>query len=109
MRIQGFVAVTYVLAPLLASAASVDTYAALTGKTVLAPSALPSLPDSIDSEVPANKTNAIVFLEKEFSRKGISVVHDGPCFVRLVPGGERQPELSIMPLRGAQLHASSSQ
>lgn len=109
MRIQGFIAVTYVLAPLLASAATVDTYAELMGKTVLAPSALPSLPDSIDSELPANKTNVIVFLEKEFSKKGISVVQDGPCFVRLVPGWESQAELSIMPLRGAQLHASLSQ
>jgi hypothetical protein len=103
MRIRGFVAVTCVLAPVLASAATVDTYAELTGKTVLAPSALPSLPDSIDSELPANKTNVIVFLEKEFSKKGISVVQDGPCFVRLVPGGEWQAELSTMPLRGAQL------
>ena len=109
MRIQGFIAVTFVLAPLLASAATVDTYAELTGKTVLAPSVLPSLPDSLNSELPANKTNVIVFLEKEFSKKGISVVQDGPCFVRLVPGGERQPELSIIPLRGTQLHASSSQ
>src|SRR5947207_7033932 len=87
MRIQVFVTVTYVLTPLLVSAAAVDTYAELTGKTVLAPSALPSLPDSIDSELPANKTNVIVFLEKEFSKKGISVVQDGPCFVRFVPGG----------------------
>ncbi len=107
MTIQGFIAVTCVLAPLLASAATVDTYAELTGKTVLAPSALPPLSVSTGSEQPANKTNLIVFLEKEFSTKGISVVHDGPCFVRLVPGGERQPDLSIIPLRGAQLHASS--
>ena len=109
MRIQGFVAVTYVLAPLLASEVSVDTYTELMGKTFLAPSALLSLPDSIDSELPADKTNVIVFLEKEFSKKGISIVQDGPCFVRLIPGGEWQAELSSMPLRGAQLHASPSQ
>jgi hypothetical protein len=109
MRIQVLIAVTCVLAALLASAAPVDTYAELTGKTVLAPSALPALPDSIDSELPANKTNVIVFLENEFSRRGYSVVQDGPCFVRLVPGGARKPELSTMPLRGAQLHTSSSQ
>jgi hypothetical protein len=109
MRIQRFVAVTYVLAPLLASAATVDTYAELTGKTILAPSALPSLPDLIDSELPANKANVIAFLEKEFSKMGISVVQDGPCFVRLVPSGEWQAGLSTTPLRGAQLHGSSSQ
>jgi hypothetical protein len=109
MRIQVFIAVTYLFAPVLTSAATVDTYAELTGKTVLAPSALPSLRDSIDSELPASKTNVIAFLEKEFSKKGISVVQDGPYFVRLVPGGERQAELNLMPLRGAQLHATSSQ
>jgi len=108
MRIQRFVAVTYVLAPLLASAATVDTYGELIGKTILAPSALPLLPDSIDSEPPANKTNVIAFLEKEFSKRGISVVQDGPRFVRLVPSGDWQAGLSA-PLRGAQLHASSSQ
>jgi hypothetical protein len=108
MRIQRFVAVTYVLAPLLGSAATVETYGELIGKTVLAPSALPLLPDSIDSELPANKANVIAFLEKEFSKRGISVVQDGPCFVRLVPSGW-QAGLSTTPLRGAQLHASSSQ
>jgi hypothetical protein len=108
MRIEALVAVTCLLAPLSASAGTVDTYAELTRKTVLAPSTLPALPDSIDSEQPATETNMIVFLEKEFSKKGISVVQDGPCFVRLVPGGEWQGKLSAMPLRGAQLHASST-
>lgn len=89
MRIKAFIALICVLTPLLASAASVDTYAELTGKTVLAPSTLPSLPDAIDSELPTNKADVIVLLEKEFSKKNISVVQDGPCFVRLVPGGER--------------------
>jgi hypothetical protein len=109
MRLQIFAAITCILISLLASASTVDTYAELTGKTVLAPTALPSLPDSIDSEPPANRSNVIAFLEKELSKKGISVVQDGPCFVRLVPGGGRQAELNLMPLRGAQLHASSSQ
>lgn len=105
MRIQSFMAVTCVLAPFLASADTVETYAELTGKTVLAPSTLPALPESTDSELPANRTNLIASLEKEISKKGISVVQDGPCFVRLLPSGERQPDPSIIPLRGAQLHA----
>jgi hypothetical protein len=107
MRSQVFIVVTFLIAPLLTPAATVDTYAELTGKTVLAPFALPS-PSGSSPELPKNKTNAIALLEQEFSKVGISVVQDGPCFVRLVPSGERQADPGLMPLRGAQLHASAS-
>src|SRR5579883_1615198 len=106
--IRVFIAVTFLFAPLLTSAATVDTYAQLTGKTVLAPFALPSVTGS-SPELPKNKTNAIALLEQEFSKMGISVVQDGPCFVRLVPTGERQADTGWMPFGGAQLHASASQ
>jgi hypothetical protein len=99
-----FFAVTCLLAP--ASADTLDVYGNLLGKTILAPSALPSLPDWTISDLPPDKTNAIAFLENEFSKKGISVVQDGPSFVRLLRSGEWQAGLSNAPLRGAQLRAS---
>jgi hypothetical protein len=109
MNIQRLLAVTCLLAPLMATAATLDIYGQLLGKTILAPSALPGLPDSIVSELPPDKTNAIAFLESEFSKQGISVVHDGPTFVRLFPNGQWQAGLSNAPLRGAQLRVSPSQ
>ena len=43
----------------MAGADTLDVYGKLTGKTVLMPSALPRLPDSIIADLPADKTNAI--------------------------------------------------
>ena len=97
------------LSPLLASAATVDLYGELTGKTILTSSALPSLPNSVDSELPANKEDAISFLEKQFSKSGISIVEDGPHFVRLVPSTDLNAGLTNAPLRGAQLPVSPNQ
>ena len=45
------------LAPLLAGAGTLDVYGNLTGKTVLMPSAMPRLPDSVVADLPADKTN----------------------------------------------------
>jgi hypothetical protein len=110
MRVQWFFAVSCLLAPhLAASAATLDIYEELTGKTILAPSTLPSLPDSIVSELPPEKTNAIASIESEFSKRGIYVVQDGPSFVRLLPAGKWQDYLTNAPLCGAQLGISARQ
>jgi hypothetical protein len=97
------------LSPSLASAATVDLYAELTGKTILAPSTLPLLPNSVDAEIPTNKDDAISFLEKKFTQNGISVVQDGPHFVRLVPGAALNTMLTNAPLQGAKLLAATNQ
>ena len=62
MSIKRFLAACCLVAPLLVSAGTLDTYGELTGKTVLAPSALPLLPDSVVSELPADKVKAIAAL-----------------------------------------------
>ena len=108
ISILRLLAVTCLLAPALASADTLDVYGELLGKTILGPSGLPSLPDWTVSDLPPNKTNAIAFLENEFSKNGISVVQDGSSFVRLIPSGAWQAGLSNAPLRGAQLRASPS-
>lgn len=110
MRVQCLLAVTCLLAAhLTASAATLDIYGELIGKTILAPSALPSLPDSIVSELPAEKTNAIASIESEFSKRGIYVAQDGPSFIRLLPSEKWQAYLTNAPLRGAQLGTSARQ
>ncbi len=109
ISVQWLFAVTCLLVPHLASAATLDIYGELTGKTILAPSTLPSLPDSIVSELPAEKTNAIASIESEFSKRGIYVVQDGPSFIRLLPTEKWQAYLTNAPLRGAQLGTSSKQ
>jgi len=45
------------LASLLAGADTLDIYGNLTGKTVLMPSGMPRLPDSIVADLPTDKTN----------------------------------------------------
>lgn len=90
------------LAPLLAEADTLDVYGNLTGKTVLLPSALPRLPDSIIDDRPADKTNAIAKIEGAFSERGLEVVQDGPHFVRVFPKGSPD-SLNNAPLRGAEL------
>ncbi|MGH7866947.1 MAG: hypothetical protein ACREP9_04750, partial [Candidatus Dormibacteraceae bacterium] len=107
--IQCLFAAALALAPLLTPAATLDTYGELMGKTVLAPSVLLSSPGLIVAELPSDKASAIALFESEFSKKGISVVPDGPSFVRLFPSGDWQAGLSNAPLRGAQLRAASSQ
>jgi hypothetical protein len=107
-RLIALVAVACLLTPLPASAATLDLYGELTGKAILAPSALPLLPNTLDSELPPIKEDAIGFLDKEFSKSGISVIQDGPHFVRLVPSG-LNAELRNAPLRGTQLAASPNQ
>ena len=90
------------LAPLLAGADTLDVYGNLTGKTVLMPSALPDLPDSIVPDLPTDKTNAIATIEKALAEKGIEVVQDGPHFVRVFRKAVRD-FLTNAPLRGAEL------
>lgn len=104
-----FVVICLFAAQVRASEATLDLYGELSGKTILAPSALPALPDSIVAELPPERTDAIALIESEFSTRGISVVQDGPRFVRLLPTGRRQAYLTDAPLRGAQLGTSARQ
>src|ERR1017187_8868469 len=94
------------LAPLLAGADTLDVYGNLTGKTVLMPSAMPRLPDSIVADLPADKTNAIAKIEGALFQQGLEVVPDGPHFVRVLRK-EGRDTLTNAPLRGAELPMSS--
>lgn len=98
----------WVLAPLLAGANTLDVYGRLTGKTVLAPSALPALPDSIVPNSLTCKTNAIATIERALAEKGFEVVQDGPHFVRVF---RREPRewVANAPLRGAEFAALKGQ
>lgn len=93
------------LVPFLASADTLSVYASLTGKTVLMPSALPAVPDSVVSDLPSDPTEAIAKIENALAEKGITVVQDGPHFVRVVRN-EGRDALTNAPLRGAELAAS---
>jgi hypothetical protein len=88
--------------PFLAGANTLDDYGQLTGKTVLMPSTLPRLPDSIIADLPADKTNAIAKIERALSEQGLEVVQDGPHFVRVLRK-EARDSLTNAPLRGAEL------
>jgi len=95
------------LAPLLAGAGPLDVYGNLTGKTVLAPSSLPALSDTITSDLPTGKTNAIAKIESELAKQGLAVVNDGPHFVRVFRERERDFWKSV-PLRGEELARTNS-
>lgn len=95
----------FLLAPLVAGADTLDVYGNLTGKTVLRPTGLPRLPDTTVANLPADKTNAIVRIEKAFSEQGLEVVQDGPHFVRVFRK-EARDSLTNAPLRGAELATS---
>jgi hypothetical protein len=87
---------------------ALDVYGQLTGKTVLMPSGLPRLPDSIIADLPADKTNASARIERALSEQGIEVVQDGPNFVRIFRKEARE-SLTNAPLRGAKLASSKGQ
>jgi hypothetical protein len=93
------------LVPFVAGADTLDFYGYLTGKTVLMPSGLPALPDSIIADLPTDKTNAIAKIEGAFSERGLEVVQDGPHFVRVLRK-EARGSLTNAPLRGAELATS---
>lgn len=95
-------ALACLLAPLGAGADPLDVYGSLAGKTVLMPTTLPRLPDSIIADLPADKTNAIARIERALSEQGLEVVQDGPHFVRVFPK-EARDSLTNAPLRGAGL------
>jgi hypothetical protein len=96
------------LAPLVPRADTLDVYGSLTGKTVLMPTALPRLPDSIIADLPADKTDAIAKIESALSEQGLEVVQDGPHFVRIFRR-EARNSLTNAPLRGAELAGSKGQ
>jgi hypothetical protein len=109
-------AVLCLLAPLLAEEANsdmLDLYALLTDKTILMPSGLPKLPDSVNAELnkfrlPADLTNAIAMLESAFASNGIAVVQDGPLFVRLLPVKQADFFRTNVPLRGDQFSTATN-
>ena len=97
------------LLPFLASASTIDLYGRLLGKTPLVAPGLPSLTNFVPSDLPADRTNAIARIEDECARNGISVVHDGPHFVRLLPAQKRDRLLREAPLRGSELQSAGSE
>jgi hypothetical protein len=108
MLIKSVLTLLCVLAPSLAGADTLDVYGQLTGKTVLRPSTLPRLPDSITADLSADKTNAIARIESAFAERGLELVQDGPHFVRVF-GKEARNSLTNAPLRGAELAPSKGQ
>jgi hypothetical protein len=96
------------LAPLLVRAGTLDTYGTLTGKTILSPSAMPTLADLALSDLPPDKTSAIASIERGLAEQGIVVIQDGPHFVRLFPR-EARDSLTNAPLRGAELAGAKRQ
>ena len=70
------------LVPFLASADTLSVYASLTGKTVLMPSALPAVPDSVVSALALN---------------GICLVDDSTSFVQMVPVSRRDQVKTLAP------------
>ncbi len=62
-------------------------YAVLTDKTVLRPSSLPELPATIISQIPKDKTNAVIFIEDQLITNQLDVVRDGAKFVMILPAG----------------------
>jgi hypothetical protein len=96
------------LAPVLSRADTLDVYANLLGKTVLMPSVLPVVPESVVPDPLTDKTNAIATIERALGEKEIEVVQDGPHFVRLVPGRARE-FMTNAPLRGAELAPGNGQ
>jgi hypothetical protein len=72
---------------------ALDTYAELTGRTVLQSGALRQLPASIKEQMPADKNSAITFIESELAKNQIEVVPDGEVFARVMPLGWRNSPL----------------
>ena len=108
MTIRPALTLLCLFAPLVAGADTLDEYGNLTGKTVLMPSGLPSLPDAIIADLPAEKTNAIARIESAVAERGLEVVQDGPHFVRVFRR-EARDSLTHAPLRGAELAASKGE
>lgn len=105
------VALTCLLTSCLAVGAGVevlDVYEKLTGKTLLIHNATPRLSESIATELPPETPDAIARMESNFSKHGITIVHDGPHFVRIFPTDCRD-DLKNVPLRGAELQRLPSQ
>jgi hypothetical protein len=96
------------LAPLVAGADTLEVYGNLAGKTVLTPSALPALPDSIVPDSPTDTNNAIAAIETALADQGLEVVQDGPHFVRVFPKAAGNV-MTNAPLRGAELAPAKSQ
>src|ERR1051326_1968969 len=99
----------YLFAPLLAWADTLDTYAELTGKTVLMSSALPFLDDNMLADLPTEKTAAIARIEGAFAKQGIAVLQAGTHFVILFREKQRASLTDVLSLRGNELADTKSQ
>jgi hypothetical protein len=64
--------------PLLAGAGTLNNYGSLTGKTVLMPSAMPTLPELASSDLPPDKTKAMARMERALSEQGLAIVQENP-------------------------------
>src|ERR1041385_1657676 len=99
-------AFTCFLSSSLAAADLLDAYANATGKTLLISSSLHRM---MTPDLPADKTNAIEIIEKEFSSQGIAVLHDGPHFIIVVPQRQRESLTNVLKLRGEELASADAQ
>lgn len=81
---------------------ALDSYAQLSGKTILRSTVLPNSPDLDLSSLPPDKAAALAQIESLLATNGITIVQDGPHFVRVFPTGQ-QDLTNNPPLRGAEL------
>jgi hypothetical protein len=89
-----------------APAVSSDLYQTLIGKTVFLPSDL-TWPTQPLPELGTNQAEAAAKMESYLLANGITVIHDGPRFVRLLPTRRVDELLTNAPLRADQLKPSS--
>lgn len=74
-------------------------YGALTHKTILRPTMLPQLSESLVAEMMADTNAAAGVLEKALADRRIEMVRDGELFVRLLPEGWQTSTLAAQLLR----------
>ena len=84
------------------------TYADLAGKTVLRSSRLQTLPDLGLSGLPPDNATATARIESVLASNGITILQDGPHFVRVFPTARSDPA-GGPPLRGTELSKLAGQ
>ena len=84
----------------------IDLFQHLAGKTVLMPSDL-ARPTQPLPELGTNQADAAAKLESYLLTNGITAIHDGPRFLRLLPTRRVDELLTNAPLRAQQLKPSS--
>lgn len=79
------------------------------GKTVLTSSTVPTVAEALLADPKPEETNKVARIREERAKLGISVVQDGPHFVRIYPSRTSSDWLATnVPLRGEALAGSTN-